>query len=56
MILNYRVELCRKCYFKRTHSCKVSDSYIQNASFTLARPGGECTKFTPIPWLPHLRC
>ncbi len=52
MILNYRVEVCRKCYFKRTHSCSISDSYIQNPYFSMTKPSGECLKYKPIPWLP----
>jgi len=54
MILNYRVELCRKCYFKRTRNCVLTDYYIHNSSFSFAKPGGECVKFKPIPWLPQL--
>jgi len=54
MILNYRVELCRKCYFKRTKKCPVSDSYIQNPLFHAAKPGGECNNYRPIPWLPQI--
>ena len=54
MILNYRVELCRKCYYKRTHQCSVTDSFIQNPLFPNVKPGGECAKYQPIPWLPRL--
>lgn len=54
MILNYRVELCRKCYFKRTHQCSFSDSYIQNLSFRPTKPSGECLNYKPIPWLPEI--
>ena len=54
MILNYRVELCRRCYFKRTHKCSASDSYIQDPLFQFAKPGGECTNYKPTPWLPQL--
>lgn len=50
MILNYRVELCRECYFKRTHQCVKSDFYIHN--LTSAEPGGECTGYKPVPWFP----
>ncbi|MEA4901198.1 hypothetical protein [Desulfitobacterium sp.] len=50
MILNYRVVLCRECYFKRTHQCAKTDLYIHN--LTLAEPGGECSKYKPVPWLP----
>lgn len=53
MILNYRVELCRNCYFKRTHQCALSDSYIQNPLFPYTKPSGECIKHKPIPWLPQ---
>jgi len=52
MILNYRVELCRKCYFKRTRKCSISDIYIQTPFFSMIKPGGECVKYKPIPWLP----
>jgi hypothetical protein len=54
MILNYRVELCRKCYYKRIHKCSISDSYIQNPLFSMTKPSGECLKYKPIPWLPEL--
>jgi len=54
MILNYRVELCRKCYFKRTRSCSISDSYIQEPWVHYAKPGGECMNYKPVPWLPQL--
>ncbi|SDG87085.1 hypothetical protein SAMN05443529_10784 [Desulfosporosinus hippei DSM 8344] len=54
MILNYRVELCRKCYFKRTHKCSITDFYIHNSAIALVKPGGECIKYTPIPWIPQL--
>jgi|GEM_PF-1162419 len=54
MILNYRVELCRKCYFKRTHSCSVSDFYIQNPMYHFKKLGGECINYKPTPWLPQL--
>lgn len=53
MILNYRVELCRECYFKRTQKCKKTDYYIQN--MTPADPGGECPNFTPVPWFPSFQ-
>lgn len=52
MIINYRVELCRNCYFKRTNQCSFSDSYIQNPLFSNIKPSGECIKNKPIPWLP----
>ncbi|AHF06709.1 hypothetical protein DESME_06290 [Desulfitobacterium metallireducens DSM 15288] len=50
MILNYRVELCRECYFKRTQQCTKTDFYIHN--LTSAEPGGECSGYKPVPWLP----
>lgn len=50
MILNYRVELCRQCYFKRTQHCRKTELYIHN--LTPAEPGGECTGYKPVPWLP----
>ncbi|MHB1404089.1 MAG: hypothetical protein ACYCV0_00640 [Desulfitobacteriaceae bacterium] len=54
MILNYRVEICRQCYFKRTGNCSSSDSYIQNLKPDPAiAPGGECSRYTPVPWLPQ---
>jgi hypothetical protein len=52
MILNYRVELCRECYYKRTQKCKKTDLYIQN--LIPGRPGGECTKYRPLSWFPFL--
>ncbi len=52
MILNYRVELCRQCYFKRTKKCQKTDLYIHNQ--TPAEPGGECFNYKPVPWLPEL--
>jgi hypothetical protein len=52
MILNYRVELCRQCYFKRTKQCSFSDLYIQRAHFHLVKQNGECSKYKPTPWLP----
>lgn len=51
MILNYRVELCRSCYFKRTRQCPFSDTYIQNLSPVNTLPGGECPHYKPTPWL-----
>lgn len=51
MILNYRVELCRSCYFKRTYQCKNSDDYIQNRQTQLTMDGGECLRYKPTPWL-----
>lgn len=48
MILNYRVELCRQCYFKRSHRCKKTDLYIQN--LTPSEPGGECSTYKYLPW------
>lgn len=54
MILNYRVEICRQCYYKRTRSCHFSDNYIQNLRPGPATaPGGECSRYTPVPWLPQ---
>ena len=52
MILNYRVELCRQCYFKRVRQCTHSDNYIHNYKSSLTLPGGECVSYTPVPWLP----
>lgn len=52
MILNYRVELCRQCYFKRIQQCTLSDQYIQNCLNKRTKPGGECLHHKPIPWLP----
>ncbi len=52
MFLNYRVELCRQCYFKRTQCCPHSDLYVQNRSFMLLKAGGECPHYVDIPWLP----
>ena len=54
MILNYRVEICRKCYFKRTRQCSATDSFIQTPSFSNIKPSGECANYQPIPWLPQL--
>lgn len=51
MILNYRVEICRQCYYKRTKKCGKTDLYIYN--LTPAEPGGECTSYRPVPWLPY---
>ncbi len=53
MILNYRVELCRQCYFKRVQRCTLSDQYIQNLSYEPTRAGGECLHHKAIPWLPR---
>lgn len=50
MILNYRVELCRECYHKRTRHCQKTDLYIHN--MTTAEPGGECSNYRPVPWFP----
>lgn len=50
MILNYRVELCRACYFKRIKKCRKTDLYIHN--LTPAEPGGECTRYKPVSWIP----
>ncbi|WP_425802118.1 hypothetical protein ACHOLT_14780 [Desulfitobacterium sp. Sab5] len=50
MILNYRVELCRACYFKRVGKCRKTDHYIHN--LTSAKPGGECQHYKPVTWLP----
>ena len=54
MILNYRVEICQKCYFKRTRQCSATDSFIQTPSFSNIKPSGECANYQPIPWLPQL--
>ncbi|AET68897.1 hypothetical protein Desor_3402 [Desulfosporosinus orientis DSM 765] len=54
MILNYRVELCRQCYFKRTHQCSFTDDYIHNSSLPFVKPSGECVKFKAVPWIPQL--
>lgn len=54
MILNYRVEICRQCYFKRTKECKISDAYINNSSSVSTRPGGECPSRLLTPWLPRI--
>ncbi|SHN82314.1 hypothetical protein [Desulfitobacterium chlororespirans] len=51
MILNYRVELCRQCYYKRMKQCAKTDLYIHNQ--TSAEPGGECKSYLPVPWLPY---
>lgn len=51
MILNYRVELCRQCYYKRTKKCQKTDLYIHNQ--TPAEPGGECKKHRLVPWVPY---
>jgi len=51
MILNYRVEICRQCYFKRTRKCQKTDLYIQNK--IPAKAGGECPSYIPVPWLPY---
>ncbi|ACL21065.1 hypothetical protein Dhaf_3042 [Desulfitobacterium hafniense DCB-2] len=51
MILNYRVELCRQCYYKRMKQCAKTDLYIHNR--TLAELGGECKSYLPVPWLPY---
>ena len=51
MILNYRVELCRACYYKRTSQCKMSDDYIQNKQINWLMEGGECLSFKTTPWL-----
>ena len=54
MILNYRVELCRQCYYKRIRSCQLSDSYIQTPIVAYAKPSGECINFKAVSWLPQL--
>lgn len=51
MILNYRVELCRQCYHKRTRQCGKTDLYIHN--MTPTEPGGECKSYMPVPWVPY---
>ncbi len=51
MILNYRVELCRQCYFKRVRNCDFYDLYINNRILS-TKPGGECRHYKPVPWLP----
>lgn len=53
MFLNYRIELCRECYFKRTRQCQKSDAYIQNHQLFDTKPGGECPQYIPIPWIPN---
>ncbi|AFM42041.1 hypothetical protein Desaci_3137 [Desulfosporosinus acidiphilus SJ4] len=53
MILNYRVELCRKCYYKRTQQCLSTDDYINNSNDFLTKPGGECLHYRPVPWVPR---
>ncbi|KLU61209.1 hypothetical protein CEB3_c24290 [Peptococcaceae bacterium CEB3] len=53
MFLNYRIELCRSCYFKRAGHCRHSDAYIQNRQLFPPAPGGECPHRVPIPWLPE---
>ena len=54
MFLNYRIELCRRCYFKRTGQCPHSDLYVQNRGYLPLKQGGECPRYLAVPWLPHL--
>ncbi|MDI6877780.1 MAG: hypothetical protein QMC95_01515 [Desulfitobacteriaceae bacterium] len=50
MFLNYRVEICRKCYLKRTHHCHRSDLYVQNRQFFPVKQGGECPHYIESRW------
>lgn len=55
MIINYRVEMCRACYHKRTRRCRFSDQYIVNsAAFREVKTSGECRRYLPVPWLPEI--
>ena len=55
MIINYRVELCRACYHKRTRQCTFTDLYIVNSpAFRHIAEGGECRHYLPVPWLPEM--
>lgn len=52
VILNYRIEFCRNCYWKQTQKCNRHDEYITNKnSILLVNSQGECRRRLEVPWL-----
>lgn len=51
MILNYRVEFCRSCYWNQTAKCTKHDFYITNRNLAgMVNASGECLRKLEIPW------